>query len=137
MIRDWFIEAKSHEGVRVFTDNDCEFIIYKGFKIYCNSEIYTIKDARLSDFYTEVKEGDHQQLVELGFIEGADAISFKRSEDRVKYFNKKLENLYNQRKYYEKNLKKDKRLFTKKINTCNQKIEEAVDKLIFYKSKIQ
>lgn len=135
IVQKWFEESK--DKVRVFIQTDeQEYIIYKGFKITKFSSGYKIQDVRLSDFYSEVKESHFKILVKHGFIRGADAIVYTRNKKRVRTYTKKIEELYDQRKEYQKNLKKNKAFYEKKLRNCQENINKNIDLLFLYKSRI-
>lgn len=138
VVKQWFDEAVK-EGVRVYSSEESEYLIYKGFKITKNLDNYVIHDVRRSDFYDPLKHNDYITLQKLGFIFGCDSIVHSRNKRRVLIYTRRLEKIYTNRRLYESKLKvKSTRAFyEKKIRNCQENIRKNIDLLFFYKSKVE
>lgn len=133
-IKSWFEECN-----KVFYCGEYEFSIVNGFKLthYFDDDTYTIQDTRLNDFYTEVTEEDLKLIKEYGFLDGTGIIMYHRNIDRVKMYISKIEELFTKRKVATKNLRRNKKFYTKQIKNCNVNIHKYNDLLHFYESKIE
>lgn len=134
-VKEWFNEAKGRY-VTVFKLVSVEFIIYKGFKLLKKDDKYSIQDVRFSNMYSVVNPECYKLFIEKGFIEGADLICFNRNKERVLSYKRKAELLYDKRRKFKKELNKDRRLNEKRIRNINRKIEEFVDNLFLYRTRI-
>jgi len=134
-IKEWFNEAKADDQ-EIFKLNDIEFIIYKGFKIIRQYDTYYIKDVRFNNMYSEVSKKCYSEFVSKGFIKGADNICFRRNRDRILYYKKRAEMLYNKRIKFSKELDSNRRLNEKRIRNLNKNIEESIDHMFLYKTRV-
>ena len=135
-IQIWFEEAEKRE--KVFSNLHDEFVIYKGFKITKNRfGTYMLQDVRFSNMYAPSNEKCYKIFKDLGFIKGADSISFERDVKRVAFYKRKTEQLYDKRRRCKKEMPKDKRLNEKRIRNINKKIKEYVDLIFFYETRIK
>ena len=135
IIEQWYNEAS--KVTTIFRSTSNEFIIYKGFKIASNEEGYIIQDVRFSNLYEEVNKKDYDTLVELGFTKGVDYISYQRNLRRVESYKRRAELLYDKRRKFKKELPKNKKLNEKRIRNLNRRIEDFIDHIFFYKTKIK
>ena len=134
--RQWFNEAVENRQ-KVFATSDSDFIIYKGFKITKSIDgNYEIQDVRMNDFYSKVMEKDFIILTNLGFIKGADKISYERNLRRVAIYTKKLEKLYTEREMCKKKLPTNVKFYEKKLKNCQENIGKYIDLMFFYKSQV-
>lgn len=139
IIDQWFKEAS--QQCLIFTTPDEDFLIYKGFKIGRPHEIPItyIKDARLSNMYTDVSKTNTNLFKKHGFIKGVDIISHKRDSSRIKYYKRQTEQFYDKKRRAEKELKinKDVPLNTKRVRNLKIRIRESLDLMFFYKSRVK
>lgn len=130
-IKKWFKEAEV-AGVRIFSYEGYDYLIYKGFKITkFNTGDCIIQDVRLSDLYNEVREDHLIVLDRMGFITGADYIAYDRNVMRMKESTAKLEKLFTELEGL-----KSAGTDTKKVENCNENILKYTDLTIFYRIKI-
>ena len=134
IIREWFNEATV--TTKVFTLADSKFIIYKGFKILNVEGIYTIQDVRFSNMYSSVTPDCYKEFKKKGFIKGADYICFKRNKKRVLTYKKRAEVWYDKRRRVKKEIPKNTELNEKRIRNVNRKIEESINHMFLYKTRI-
>lgn len=135
-IQGWFEEASALTSVfKVLND---EFIIYKGFKITKNEfGTYILEDTRFSNMYAPVNSSNYNTFKKLGFIKGADSISYARDIERVETYKKRTGILYDKRKRCKDELPKNKRLNEKRIRNINKKVQEYVDLIFFYQTRVK
>lgn len=134
-IQIWFEEAKKE--ALVFNVLEDEFVIYKGFKLTNGDSGYVLEDTRFSNMYTPVTKTSMEKFRTHGFVKGADIISFERNTKRVESFKRRAELLYDKRRKFKKELPKNKRLNEKRIRNINKRIEEFIDHMFLFKSRIQ
>lgn len=135
-IQGWFEEAS--ELTQVFSVLDYEFIIYKGFKITKNLEgEYSIQDTRFSNMYTPVNSICYKIFKEIGFIKGSDRISFERDVKRIETYKKRTGLLYDRRRKFKNQLPNNKELNYKRIRNINKRIQDYVDLIFFYQTRIK
>ncbi len=121
-----FDEVKN--TLKVHTGIDCQYIIYKGFKLTKLSDgSETIQDARFCDFYSKVKPKDKRMIDLLGFIEGANYICNMRNTKRVKTYENKVINLY--KKLNDTDNTEKRKLIRRNIN-------KNLDLMFLYKSRV-
>lgn len=138
VLEQWFKEVEM-SVLNIHHYKESEFIIYKGFKLSRELGVYKLEDVRTSDFYDEVKKRQYNVLLKLGFIKGIDQIVNKRNIRRVGIYTRLLENLYSDRKEYQKKLRplKTRDFYKKKIRNCQENIHRNIDLLYLYKSRIE
>jgi hypothetical protein len=135
-IQGWFEEASAVS--RVFSVLDREFIIYRGFKITKDVlGVYMIQDTRFSNMYAPVNKRNITMFTNLGFIKGVDNISYARDVKRVESYKRRTGVLYDKRKRYKDDLPNNKRLNDKRIRNINKRVQEYVDLLFFYQTRVQ
>ena len=136
-VKQWFEEAKRE--LKLFRVSDVEFVIYKGFKITSSKSItskFLIEDVRYSSFYSKPSSIDLDFFKEFGFIKGADIIGFERDSLRIGYYTKKIERLYTKRRKAKKEMHLNKKLNEKRVRNINKHIDNYIDLLFFYQTKI-
>ncbi len=131
----WYEEAwKSPHTVKY--KGDSEFVIYKGVKLEKTNDGLKLLDVRFNDFYTKLPKKDKKLLKIHGFIKGCDHIMYRRDGIRCTKYKLKLEALYTDLKYYEKNInRRNKRAFIKKIGIVKKHIRENLDLFVFYSTR--
>lgn len=135
-IKDWYEQAKN--VTKVFETIDGEFIIYKGFKISRPFDgDFKIEDTRFRNMYSPVRRNDLKRFLLVGFIRGADQLSYIRDLSRVERLQTRAGKLYDKRKQFKKDFNKDKRLNEKRLRTSKVKLDELIDLIFHYNSKIQ
>lgn len=134
-IQEWFNQAKNL--VKTFKTYDSEFLIYKGFKITNRKGVYLLEDTRFSNMYGKVSRPDLLKFDTLGFIVGADTISFERDTKRILAYKKRAEMFYDRRKKFTKELPKNKTLNEKRIRNINRRIDECIDLMFFYEVRVK
>lgn len=134
-IQTWYEEAI--KVTRVFSIPSESFIIYKGFKITKTEENeYFIKDVRFTNMYSNVNDITVSHFKKFGFVKGVDIISFKRDTKRIDTYKKRTVTLYDKRKKAKKEISKDRRLNEKRIRNIDKKIDEYVDLIFYYQTRI-
>lgn len=132
VLEKWFEE--SIKSLKVFVTADCDFIIYKGFKISKFFEGgYRIQDTRFNDFYSDVTKSDLLVLKDNGFIKGAKIIMHERDLKRIKIYEKKIEKLYSDKDKFKSLLSTNKTFYSKRINNCEEGIEATSNLLFLFK----
>lgn len=137
IIKNWLEEAKKE--LKLFKTPNVEFVIYKGFKITSNKSLssgFLIEDVRYNNFYSKPSDIDLDFFKEFGFIKGADMIGFKRDSLRIGYYTKKIERLYTKRRKAKKEMHLNKKLNEKRVRNINKHIDNYIDLLFFYQTKI-
>lgn len=123
-------------GIHIYSDKDCEFLIYKGFKISKFESSYEIHDVRINDFYEDVSKKDLEMFDVHGFLKGADIICYERNKVRYVKYIKKLEKIYEKRTDFRCKYDENPKFYEKGLNNCEEGILKYTDLLFFYKAKI-
>lgn len=134
-IRQWYEEASA--GLVVHSALTSDFMIYKGFKLSVVDGNYILEDVRFSNMYSKVKEADLTLIKEHGFIKGVDIIGFNRDSKRVSSYKARAEKLYDKRRKCKNELPKNKALNEKRIRNINKRIDDYIDLLFFYDTRIK
>jgi hypothetical protein len=131
MLDKWFKEGFGYDAVVKLSYSDGTSLIYKGFRLFKKlDDTYTIQDVRGSEFYSPVKKEDLALLESLGFIKGCDIIMLNRDKLRVETYTRKIEKLSRLKREHTKN--KD----VKKVKICNKNMNDYIDLLFFYKTRL-
>jgi hypothetical protein len=134
--KEWFEEATKTQ--KVFTTKDGDFLVYKGFKITKTKEdAYLMQDVRYSTFYSAPSDIDLSIIKEEGFIKGVDIISYTRDLERVAFYKKWTEKLYDRKKVFKKQLSENRRLNEKRIRRADVRIDKYIDFIFYYEARIE
>ena len=120
----WFKEAQSNGVVKV---TDSNFIIFKGFKITREGNIYNVRN---SDYYKKASNSDIATFRKHGFVKGAILIVHRRNIKRVEKFENILSRLYTDKYTID-------RANAKKYGLCIRDIEEMTYLLFLYRTRIE
>lgn len=133
MLEQWYQEALGCNTTAKFSSIKSKSVLYKGFKIVINLEVYEISllDIRKADFYSKVNDDDLAVMKEHGFIKGCDLIMRDRDSQRVDNYTRRLEKLYTLKEEYKKDVIKNK----KRLGICEANISETIDLLFFHKAR--
>lgn len=131
----WYEQAV-RIGVHTYCDDNCEFLIYKGFKISKYPHKYLIENVRNSDFYEPLTESQQEFLIDQGFIKGADTYSYERNKVRYMKYIRRLEKVYDDRTLFRNKREINPKFYDKRLNNCEEGILKYTDLLFFYKAKI-
>lgn len=134
-LQTWYNKAVKI-GTHTYVGDNCEFLIYKGFKISKFPDRFSIQNVRTSDFYSNVSDEDMEVLKKEGFIKGSDTLSYERNKVRFTEYIKTLEKLYENRKEYLTKYDNNPKFYTKRLKNCEEGLCKYSDLLFFYKAKI-